>query len=392
MHAHMILASALGLATSIYAFDDRASQACPNQKTHIDYTVVTGVFQQDDPATNPSTFNFTASNFGLINRDYPSDSLCPGRTNATQWQKLAHYIKTLNSDHSAKKNNERHTLLFLGRHGEGYHNAAETYFGTPAWNCYWSELPGNGSHTWADAHITSAGINQALVVNRFWNTLITKEKITLPETYYTSPLYRCLETANITFSGLSLPRKNPFIPIIKEFFREGISAHTCDRRSNKTYIHQHFPSYKFEKGFAEEDPLWQALHAEGQVNQDIRSKKVLDDVFEHDENTYISVTSHSGEIGSLLRGMFDFHLCPSLHTREGGDADFNTVLGHRDFSLSTGAVLPVLVKATTLKGNGPATTTVPFTPQKTCAAPPPIRDSSCNDCSCCIQSARNMVV
>jgi hypothetical protein len=22
----------------------------------------------------------------------------------------------------------------LGRHGEGWHNAAETYYGTPAWN------------------------------------------------------------------------------------------------------------------------------------------------------------------------------------------------------------------------------------------------------------------
>lgn len=25
-------------------------------------------------------------------------------------------------------------LFFLGRHGEGWHNAAETFYGTPAWN------------------------------------------------------------------------------------------------------------------------------------------------------------------------------------------------------------------------------------------------------------------
>ena len=32
-----------------------------------------------------------------------------------------------------------------------------------------------------------------------------------------------------------------------------------------------------------------------------RSKAVLDDVFSSDENTYISISSHSGEIGSILR-------------------------------------------------------------------------------------------
>ena len=25
-------------------------------------------------------------------------------------------------------------VLFMGRHGEGFHNAAESYYGTPAWN------------------------------------------------------------------------------------------------------------------------------------------------------------------------------------------------------------------------------------------------------------------
>lgn len=266
---------------------------------HIDYSVVPGIFLQDDNTTDASTFNFTASNFGLIEKSYPSDSSLPSRRNTTQWQRLAHYISTLNKH---APHNERYTLFFLGRHGEGYHNAAETYFGTPAWNCYWSELDGNGTVTWADAHLTEDGIAQAQSVNRFWAHLIKDEKITPPETYYTSPLYRCLDTAKLTFSGLDLPRKNPFIPTIKEFLREGISAHTCDRRSNKTYIQQNFPSYKFEKHFAEKDPYWTALRAEPQTNQDIRSKQVLDDILTKDKSTYISITSHSGEISSLLRG------------------------------------------------------------------------------------------
>jgi hypothetical protein len=48
--------------------------------------------------------------------------------------------------------------------------------------------------------------------------------------------------------------------------------------------------------------LWKADHGETSTDQDIRSKKVLDDVFSNDDRTYISVTSHSGEIASILSG------------------------------------------------------------------------------------------
>lgn len=267
----------------------------------VDFTVITGILQQDDNSTDPSAFNFTASNFGLIERAYPSDASLPHGKNLTQWQRLAHYMSMLNRK---CKRNERYSLLFMGRHGEGVHNAAESYFGTPAWNCYWSELDGNATATWADAKLTAAGKQQARVVNAFWKHLIKDEGITLPETFYTSPLYRCLDTARLTFEGINLANKKPVVPVIKELLREGISAHTCDRRHNKTYIHQNFPTFEFEKGFAEEDPYWTALKSEPQASQDARSKAVLDDIFTNDHSTYISITSHSGEIGSLLRGKF----------------------------------------------------------------------------------------
>jgi broad specificity phosphatase PhoE len=246
-------------------------QAASHPKS-IKYEVVTGLFQQDDNATDPSTFNFIASNFGLINRTYPSDKSCKRCT--TQWQRLTHYIDTLND--KAKKS-ERYSLFFMGRHGEGYHNAAESYLGTPAWNCFWSEKDGNGTVTWADAELTDVGVTQAKAVNTFWQHLITDEKIVTPQAFYTSPLYRCLDTARITFDGLSLKPK--FKPVVKKF-----------------------KGFKFEKGFAEEDPYWTELHAEPRQDQDNRSKAVLDDIFTNDDSTYISITSHSGETASLLRG------------------------------------------------------------------------------------------
>lgn len=271
-----------------------------NGHSYIQYSTVTGYFQQDDNSTNPSTFDFKTTNFGLLNRTYSTDPIFDPQHKKTQWQHFAAQVAALNI---FAPRNTQYRLLYLGRHGEGYHNAAESYYGTPAWNCFWSEKDGNGTVTWADARLTSNGIAQAQAAHAFWASEIANQKIPTPQSYYTSPLTRCLATANLTFFGLDLPREHPFVPEVKELFREGISGHTCDRRSSRTDIRQSFPTYRIEPGFAEEDPLWEALHGETAVDQDVRSKTVLDDVFGSDRSTYISVTSHSGEIASLLRGL-----------------------------------------------------------------------------------------
>lgn len=169
-----------------------------------------------------------------------------------------------------------------------------------------------------------------------------------PETYYTSPLTRCLQTCNETFSSVPLPPGSaPFVPIIKELFREAIGVHTCDRRSSKTYIASLFPNWGFEIGFAEEDPLWDAELRETNAAMDVRAKKVLDDVFASDEGAWLSVTAHSGQIGSLLR-----------------------VLGHRVFALGTGEAMPVLVRAERKKGRGPVLDGGKWVRPVTCKEPP----------------------
>jgi hypothetical protein len=65
-----------------------------------------------------------------------------------------------------------------------------------------------------------------------------------------------------------------------------------------------------------------------------------------------------------------------------------TVIGHQDFGLSTGAAIPVLIKAVTLPGLAPATASMPFTLLATCATAPTATASSCDDCSCCTAAAR----
>lgn len=271
-------------------------------------------------------------------------------------------------------------LLFIGRHGEGYHNAAQTFYGTPAWNvrpvspvdsaqatslpffqCYYAELDGNSTVTWADAHLTPNGIAQAVAANNFWQREINLQGIETPQSYYVSPLTRCLQTANYTYSNLSLPSYYPFVPTVKEFFREGISAHTCDRRSNRTYIHNSFPSYKIDPTLTEHDELWNGITAETSSAQDYRSKLVLDSVFATDASSIISITTHSGEAASLLR-----------------------VLGHIPFSLVTGAIIPVLVKADFKTGTPNATTTQAWTATAWCTNGAPLTSltTGASQCVC----------
>lgn len=74
---------------------------------------------------------------------------------------------------------------------------------------------GNGTITWADAHLTDAGVEDAKIANRTWATQM-EHGIPVPESYYTSPLSRCLQTANISFDTLNLPKSHLFQPTVKE--------------------------------------------------------------------------------------------------------------------------------------------------------------------------------
>lgn len=106
--------------------------------------------------------------------------------------------------------------------------------------------------------------------------------------------------------------------------------HTCDRRSAVSALRRAFPHFRFEASMPEEDELWSATHRETHGEVDARMRRLLDDVFflggggdgDGDAATFVSFTSHSGAICSLLR-----------------------VLGHREFRLVTGGVMPVLVRA-----------------------------------------------
>ena len=200
---------------------------------------------------------------------------------------------------------------------------------------------------WANAELTPLGIQQALKANSFWNTSLKNAKIPAPESYYVSPLQRTLLTSNYTFTGLNLPPKHPYKPVIKELLREVLGVHTCDRRDTMSKITSLWPSYTIEPNFSEEDPLWDPDFRESGGQQVHRLQLFLDDIFNTDTNVFISCTSHSGLISSALQGV-----------------------GHRQFPLNTGAIIPIFLKAQKHKGPRPEGKIDPPFKTPTCPRPP----------------------
>lgn len=281
-------------------------------------------FLQDDPSTEASAFDPSKHNFGLINRAYDTDTQLPNAgADLTQWQRFEHYLQHLGSNSASSET--RYKLIYNGRHGEGFHNVAEAAYGTKAWDDYWSKLDGNGTLYWADAHLSARGEEQAREAAAFFGEQFAWAKMPAPEKYYVSPLWRCLQTAELTFGndGLKMPEGREFRPVVKEMLREVMGEHTCDRRSSRSALAEAFPGFEIEAGLSEEDELWLKDHRETHGEHDVRTRALLEDVFESDESLFVSFTSHSGSIASLLR-----------------------VLGHQEFRVPTGGLIPLFVKAT----------------------------------------------
>lgn len=200
----------------------------------------------------------------------------------------------------------------------------EDFYGSKAWDEHWSKLDGNGTTTvWADALLTARGQQQAAETAVFLQKQWEQEGMPYPERYYVSPLYRCLQTAQTTFGSLKLPADRPFRPVVKELLRETLCFHTCNRRSSRTRLQSDFPHFGFEKGFTEEDLLWSEEHWETSEEIDGRTRKLLEDLFAHEEKMILSLTTSWGTMISLMR-----------------------VLGHLSCRLPHCVIMPVFVKCT----------------------------------------------
>ncbi|PNS19160.1 hypothetical protein CAC42_1896 [Sphaceloma murrayae] len=251
--------------------------------SRFQHDTVSGYFLQDDPATDAASFDYT-KDLGLI-----VGSSGPTQGNALMpWSRFSQALHHLNQDAAS---NTVYRLLFLGRHGQGWHNVAEARYGTEAWDNHYSKLDSFDGMRFFDAELTETGRQQARLANHTF--------------------------AHALAAGLPAPESYTNL-------REVIGVHTCDKRSTKTAIQARHPStlFLFEEDFAEDDPLWLSDVRETDEDIDTRIRKFLDDLVDaKPHERVLSLTAHSGAIASILR-----------------------VVGHRPFALQTGGVLPIVLK------------------------------------------------
>ncbi|KAG2143629.1 histidine phosphatase superfamily [Suillus clintonianus] len=234
-----------------------------------------------------------------------------------RWKTFRQEIDRLNTSSPA---NTQYKVIFVGRHGQGFHNVAEGKYGTEVRpTIYWAREYGDGELIWGpDPELTEVGKDQAKSAHDAWKQEL-KFDIPLPGKLYSSPLTRAIHTHQITFDSI-IPKSQR--TMIVEDLREVNGVHTCDKRRTRTYIAKKFPDYDIEEGFVEEDIYWNSEKRETHGDIDIRMKRVLDMIFDRDEEQFISFTGHGGIVGSVLR-----------------------VTKHKLYVLPTGGVLPVIVKS-----------------------------------------------
>lgn len=271
------------------------------QSSYWTFEVVPNQFKQSLDSTDESKFNYLNEDFGKIG----------------QWDDILKKLHDLNLNGDGV-----YKIFFLARHGQGYHNLAHGKYGDDAWNDYWSKLNGDGTIVWGpDPNLTHLGIAQAKDNNEVWKLQLTDNSLIIPTAFFCSPLTRSIDTLVHTWHDIVDLNSN--YPLITENIRETMGVHTCDKRSTKTQIHEKFPQFIIEPGFAEEDIYWKKDYRETVAEQGLRINQSFQQIFDTTKDDIVSITSHSGSIRAQL-----------------------LVLGHRSFAVGTGGMIPVFVKGT----------------------------------------------
>ncbi|CED83405.1 Predicted phosphoglycerate mutase [Phaffia rhodozyma] len=278
--------------------------------------VVEGFFLQDAPSTG-KVASAVLPRLGLID-DSP-----------TRWDDFRKTIKKLQND---APRGTFYKAFYLQRHGQGFHNVAESKYGTDSWNDYWSKLYTDGNLTWGpDPSLTSLGIEQAKHVNAVW-----KEELALsppfPEIIWSSPLRRAADTLVWTYQDTAMNGSSGVRPMFKENLRESIGLHTCDARSTSYFLRTTYGTlenphnairFEFEPSFETHDILWKPDQRESEQSQIERTRKVVDELFrEYSDQTFVSLVGHGGTISSFFK-----------------------LVDHKDCEAPTGSLIPVIVKA-----------------------------------------------
>lgn len=90
-----------------------------------------GFFSHDN---DPESWEFRATTqpkLGILDRSYPTDAEFDPNHDKSQWERLAHYVTTLNTQDAGTK---KWKIFYIIRHGEGVHNVKEKEYGRAEWD------------------------------------------------------------------------------------------------------------------------------------------------------------------------------------------------------------------------------------------------------------------
>ncbi|BEI85008.1 hypothetical protein CcaverHIS002_0504090 [Cutaneotrichosporon cavernicola] len=270
------------------------------------YEAVEGFFLQTEGPKKVDFDVLLKRSFGLLD------------TSAERWPNLRAAVSELQRNAG---DGVAYKVLFLGRHGQGWHNFAAAKYGHDAWEEHYTYQTTDGELTWGpDPELTDLGHEQARAVRRAWGREVDAGAPIDEMTWFVSPLTRTCQTFLDSWEGLYS------CPEVWEDWREIYGSHTCDRRSPRTAIATRFPMMRIEEAMTEADELWRADERESDEHMQMRMRRAMDRVMANNYSTYISVTAHAAILRNLL-----------------------PVLGHHPYPLATGEMIPVVVKATRLE-------------------------------------------
>ncbi|KAG5363762.1 putative phosphoglycerate mutase [Yarrowia sp. B02] len=326
------------------------------------FRALPGFFCQSEKTANPDFFDWKdpRARFGLIR----------------SWSRLKEEVAELQHKHG----NRNVKVLFLARHGQGVHNLVMAKYGREWWekegmNAQYS----NEEYTWGpDPELTELGVKQAQEARDAWKSQLELfDPVPLPQAFYVSPFSRACDTAAITWgfdtkaekrgdgeklwlvpdsransesrdvgesrdqvgSGSTFGSESTGVDsssvksskssstptvLIHPLLRETIGFNTCDKRRPIEYTLDRYPDFSLTPNYpappSGEDDLWTVEHRETNEEMQLRLKGFLENLFEHEKETYVSITCHAGVIRNML-----------------------AVLGHRKWFLQTGGMVPVVV-------------------------------------------------
>ncbi|CAN3355377.1 probable phosphoglycerate mutase Pmu1p [Diutina catenulata] len=298
-----------------------------HRDTHLDdvYRELLGHAIAKDPAAYPWSFESVPGLFvqatdpALDDRhfDYTQDF---GRLKS--WPEVNATLERLN----AEDPNVHYKLVYFARHGQGPHNVIVDKYGIDQWHEKYKYIgldEDTGLEYAPDPPLTAVGESQAEENHQAWAKQIA-DGAAVPTKFYVSPLQRSCQTLAITWQDL-LP--TTVKPVVCELLRETIGINLCDKRSHREVIEQRFPTYCTSRLHHHDDELFCDDVRESFAEQSVRCNQFLQHVFsDNPDDIVVSTTSHGGTIRAFI-----------------------TVVGHPKFCISTGGMIPMVIKATKRK-------------------------------------------